>query len=293
MTFVISIDKHKNLLYNYAMNTNYSVLIPVYIKDNPDWLRIAVDSMKSQSLPPEEIVIAVDGAVTSGLDAVICGYEADVSLFSVYRFDKNEGLGLLLRKTIPLCRNEYIARMDADDYSVPRRIEKQFEAMKRESAALIGSSVYEFNGAVENITALRIMPKTHDEIIKFSRKRCPLAHPSVLFKKYDVIACGNYEENYLTEDYDIFVKLLRYGARAYNIREPLVYMRIGGDFYKRRGGAKYLKSLLAFNRKLYKSGWVRFADYFLRSALNIIVCLLPNFLRDFVYRKLLRGREVN
>jgi hypothetical protein len=110
----------------------------------------------------------------------------------------------------------------------------------------------------------------------------------VLFKKRDVIDCGNYENHYLTEDYDIFVKLLKHGARAYNVQEPLVYMRIGEDFYRRRGGMKYLKSLLAFNKKLYKSGWVRFGDYFARSLINMIVCFMPNFLRDFVYRKLLR-----
>jgi glycosyltransferase involved in cell wall biosynthesis len=272
------------------MNTNYSVLLPVYYKDNPGWLKIAVESMLAQTLPPEEVVIAVDGTVTAGLEAVIGDYEADDALFSVYRYEENEGLGLLLRKAIPLCRNEYIARMDADDYSVPERIERQFEAIKQ-GISLVGSSVYEFTGELDNITALRAMPENHDDIIMFSKKRCPLAHPSVIFRKQDVISCGNYENYYLTEDYDIFIKLLSHGVRAYNIQEPLVYMRIDKDFYKRRGGRKYLKSLLAFNKKLYRSGWTRFNDYFTRSALNIIVCLMPNFLRDFIYRRLLRRRR--
>ncbi|MCL2638741.1 MAG: glycosyltransferase [Oscillospiraceae bacterium] len=261
--------------------------MPVYFKDNPEWLKIAVDSMLAQTLPPEEIVIAVDGAVTSELENVIGNYETNSVLFSVYRFAENEGLGLLLRKAIPLCRNEYVARMDADDFSVPSRLEKQFDIIKK-GANLVGSSVYEFIGETGNIISLRAMPEKHEHIIKFSKKRAPVAHPSALFRKQDVIDCGNYEDNYLVEDYDIFVKLLRHGVRAYNIQEPLVYMRINSDFYKRRGGIKFLKSLLAFNKKLYKNGWTGLNDYFMRSLFNIIVCLMPNFLRDFIYRKLLR-----
>lgn len=108
------------------------------------------------------------------------------------------------------------------------------------------------------------------------------------FKRSDVIACGNYDDMRYAEDYSIFVKLLQFGAKCYNIQKPLVYMRVGQDFYKRRGGFNYLKTILAFNLKLLKSGWMSPLNFTYRSVANICTSLLPNSIRKFIYKKLLR-----
>ena len=65
-------------------------------------------------------------------------------------------------------------------------------------------------------------------------------------------------------------------------------MRISKDFYARRGGIKYLKSILKFKKELKNKGFYSFKDYFISAGSHIVVCLLPNSLRDFIYRKLLR-----
>ena len=67
-------------------------------------------------------------------------------------------------------------------------------------------------------------------------------------------------------------------------------MRISQDFYKRRGGIKYLKSILKFKKEQLHTGYFTKKEYLISSIPHIIVCLLPNFLRDFIYRKLLRKK---
>ena len=201
-------------------------------------------------------------------------------------------MGPALKKGIEECKNEFIARMDSDDYSVPTRIEKQFEVFENNpKLGLVGTNVDEFNGTIENVSCSVVLPEQHDEIYKFSKRRCPFRHPSLLYKKNEVLKAGNYRKFYLCEDYDLYVRMLRSGCVCYNIQEVLVYMRIGEDFYKRRGGWKYMKTILKFKNEQLKIGYFSFFDYLRSTIPHIIVCLLPNTFRDRIYRNLLRKKN--
>lgn len=106
----------------------YSVLLPLYKCDNPEWFRYSLNSMLNQSVKAKEFVIICDGALTVELeDALLHFTEKYGSIFRIYRMEKNVGLGLALAKGVEMCQCEYIARMDADDYSVPTRCEKQLD----------------------------------------------------------------------------------------------------------------------------------------------------------------------
>ena len=267
----------------------YSVLLSVYKSEKPEWLSMAVDSMFAQTVKPAEVLLVEDGPLTDELYAVISTYKAKYSeTFKTYPLKKNVGLGLALKEGVLACSNEYIARMDTDDYSVPTRIEEEFNVMFEKKVDMVGSIIYEFVDSIDNVVSHRMLPETSEQIYKFAKKRTPIAHPSVLFRKKQVLACGNYENCYLAEDFAIFVNLLRIGAKGYNIQKPLVYMRVSKDFYMRRGGWKYLKAMLGFNKKLFSIGWVGPKDFLIRSAMNCTVCLMPNVVRNFVYKKLLR-----
>ena len=74
----------------------------------------------------------------------------------------------------------------------------------------------------------------------------------------------------------------------YNIQEFLTYMRVNEDYYKRRGGIKYLKSIYRFKREQYKIGYINYFQFLKTFVPHAVVCLMPNSLRDLVYRKLLR-----
>lgn len=270
----------------------YSVLMSVYYKEKPEWLDYSIESMLNQTVFPDEFVLVEDGALTKELDEIVEKYVKKYpKLFNVVKIPKNEGLGPALQRGIKECKNEFIARMDSDDYSVPCRIQKQFEVFENNpKLGLVGTNVNEFNGNIEDVSCRVILPEQHDEIYKFSKKRCPFRHPSLLYKKSEVLKAGNYRNFYLCEDYDLYVRMLRSGCICHNIQDVLVYMRIGEDFYKRRGGWKYMKTILKFKNEQLKIGYFSFFDYLRSTIPHIIVCLMPNFARDFVYRNLLRKK---
>ena len=181
--------------------------------------------------------------------------------------------------------------MDSDDYSVPNRIEKEFEIFEKDSTiGMVGSNVSEFIDNIQNVICNVVLPEENEDIIRFSKKRNPFRHPSVMFKKSEVIKAENYREYYLCEDYDMWLRMIRNNCKCYNIQENLVYMRISDDFYKRRGGIKYLKSINKFKKEQMTLGYFTKMEYLKSIIPHAIVCLMPNFMRDFVYKKLLRKR---
>lgn len=287
---ITGISHKKNIILRN--NRKYSVLMSVYYKENPEWLRYSINSMLEQTIIPSDFVIVEDGKLSDELEEVITFFETKYpKLFNIIRLEENSGLGIALSIGIKECKYNYIARMDSDDYSYPNRIEKQFKIMKKNpNLGLIGTNVNEFIESIDNVISYVCLPERQSEIIKFSKTRCPFRHPSLMYKKNEVLNAGNYHDFYLCEDYDLYVRMLRNGCECYNIQEPLVCMRIGKDFYKRRGGVKYLKTMLKFKRQQLKNGYFSFQDYIKSSIAHIIVCLMPNIIREFIYKKLLRKK---
>lgn len=271
---------------------NYSVLMSVYYKENPEWLDIAIKSMLAQTFLTNDFVIIKDGPLTSELDSIISKYQRKYpDIFNIVALEKNVGLGPALKIGVENCKNEWIARMDSDDYSIPTRCEKEIKKIIEDNTLdIIGSNIAEFIDDIKNVQAYRILPEKNDEIYKYARRRNPFGHPSVMLRKSKIIEAGNYREYYLCEDYDMWIRMIEKKARCYNIQDILVYMRVSKDFYKRRGGIKYLKSILKFKKEQYLKGFYSLKDFIISSSAHIIMCLLPNKLRDFLYRKILRNR---
>ena len=257
------------------MEKKYSVLMSVYFKDNPDWLKYSLDSMLNQTIFPDEFVIVEDGPLTNELENVIQEYyKKHKKIFKIIKLEKNMGLGPALKIGVENCENEWIARMDSDDYSPEDRIAKQFRGIENHpELGIVGSNADEFSGEITNVLARVILPETNKEIVKFSKKRCPYRHSGIMYKKSEVLRAGRKELN---------------GVKGYNIQEPLLYVRVNPKFYDRRGGTKYLKSILKFKKRLYKCGFFTTKEYIVTCSAHIVVCLMPNKLREFIYKKLLR-----
>ena len=268
---------------------NYSVLMSIYKKDNVEWLKYAVDCMLNQTIKPNEFVIVEDGPLTEELNEVISSYSKNSDIFNIIKIKKNGGLGLALKLGVEKCNNEWIARMDADDYSPKDRIEKQFKVLEKyPDIGIVGSNAIEFCNDIENVISTVNLPEKPEAINKFAKRRCPFRHSGILYRKSEILRAGNYQECYLFEDYDLYARMLMKGTKGYNVQENLLCVRVNHDFYKRRGGIKYLKSVLKAKKRFYKMGFYSFKDYFISSFAHITVCLMPNKLRDFIYRKFLR-----
>jgi glycosyltransferase involved in cell wall biosynthesis len=267
-----------------------SILMSVYNKDNPEWLEEAVDSMLNQTLPPSEFVIVKDGSVGYELDEVITGYEqAQPGLFRVIALPENVGLGLALKAGYECCSHDFIARIDADDISALNRLEKQLGVFERfPDLDVVGSLVDEFTGSPINLVARVVLPEHHDEIVKFAKKRIPVRHSSLLVKKYAITKAGGYRAYHYTEDYDLIVRMIQTGAKFHNIQEVIHYMRVSKDFYRRRSGWRYLKSVYRLKKGFRKSGLISQGEFLFSFWGHAAVILMPGFFRELVYKKFLR-----
>ena len=272
------------------LRRKYSVLMPLYEKDNPIWFRFALDSILHQTIPPDEIVIVCDGPLTKDLENELNRFiSLEPTLYKIYRFEQNVGLGIALKKGIVLCGNEMIVRMDADDFSVSDRCEKQlamFESYPEYS--VIGSNVEEFTDDIHNIISHVILPENHDAIVKFAKRRCPIRHPALMYRKSAVLQAGNYRDYRHAQDYNLIVHMILSGALIYNIQEPLVYMRVSPLFYKRRGGLKQAKLVFRLKKEFFDLGFYTVKDFLISGVGNVIVCLFPNCIRSFIYKTALR-----
>lgn len=274
------------------MDKKYSVLMSAYIKDNADWLDLSIKCMLDQTIKPSEFVIIEDGKLTDELNAVINDYfELYPDIFKIVRLEKNVGLGPALKRGVEECSNEYIARMDSDDYSLPNRMEKQFEIFEKyPEVSIVGSNISEFFGSIDNVICNVILPETNEEIIKFSKKRNPFRHSAVTFKKSAVLKSGSYREYYLCEDYDMWLRMIRCDCKCYNVQEICSFVRINEDFYKRRGGHKYFKSINKFKKEQLHNGYFTLSEYIVSIVPHLVICYMPNFLREFIYKNLLRKK---
>ena len=117
--------QNNNLDKNYP---KFSVAMSVYKNDNPEWFDIALYSIVTQTIPPNEIVLIIDGPVTSEIHNVIDKYDCLYkNLFKVIEFKENKGLGIALKTAVENCSYELIARMDSDDISIKNRFEQQLK----------------------------------------------------------------------------------------------------------------------------------------------------------------------
>lgn len=269
---------------------NYSVLMSVYYKEEAAFLKQSIESMLNQTIITNDFVIIEDGKLPLELENIINEFALKYpEIFNVVKLEENIGLGPALAIGINNCKNDLIARMDSDDISIETRCEKQLmEFQKDYKLDIVGSNIGEFIENIDNIQAYRFLPENHNEIVEFAKRRNPFGHPSIMFKKRKVLEAGNYRSYYLVEDYDLWIRMIKKGARCFNIKEVLVFMRICKDFYKRRGGIRYLKSILKFKSEQYRNGFFKKTDYIISAGTSIIICLAPNFIREIFYKKILR-----
>ena len=271
-------------------HTDYSVLMSVYSKEQALFLRESIESMLSQTIMPKDFVLVCDGPLTDALEDVISCFEKEYpQLFQVVRLPKNVGLGRALNEGMKRCRFECVARMDSDDISLPDRMEKQLAAMRKQEADIVSATLVEFNEQHPQGYMKRRLPQTHEEIVKFARRRNPFNHPCVVYKKTSVIESGGYQHFPGFEDYYLWVRMLMSGKKGYNLDDTVLKMRVSG-MHRRRGGLSYAKTIIKFRLYLLKNGFCSLGDFLYTVVGHVGVSLLPNRLREVFYNKALRKK---
>ena len=268
----------------------FSVLMSIYKNDNPLWLKEAIDSIYNQTIVPNEMIIVHDGKVGEELIGIVNDCINQYNGIKFIGYEENHGLGYALNYGLKYCNNDIVARMDSDDICATDRFEKELKILKEDqSITIVGSNVYEFILEKNNIVCEKIVPETNKEIIKYSKKRSPFNHPSVMFRKKDIESVGSYIELHRLEDYYLWYRLLKRGFKGYNIQETLLYMRTTDDFYARRGKG-VLKSRMSLNKIMLRDKYINIFEYVYINIIYIINACIPNFVRKSMYKILFRKK---
>lgn len=268
-----------------AKQKKYSVLMSLYKKEKPEYLRLALDSMLNQTVVPDEIVLVEDGPLTDELYSVL----EDYPMLKRIKNESNLGLGLALNVGLKECRNELVARMDTDDCSKPERCEKQLgRFLEKPYLAIVGSHIDEFIGDPSNVVSQRIVPVTSEEIYEFAKKRSAFNHPAVMYSKTAVLENNGYANLKRNQDVDLFGRMQFKGYKAENIDEALLWFRSSDELAKRRKSWQNTWSYIATIRKFWKMGYSSFFDYAMVGIAQTGMYLMPVKMQNFVYKKFLR-----
>lgn len=269
---------------------DYSVLMSIYCKENPAFVKLAIDSMVNQTIKPEQVVIVKDGKLSQELNCVIDEYKKnDSDLFTLIQLKENRGLGLALDEGMKYCRNELIARMDSDDISVVDRCEKQLYLFeKNPELDIVSGAIKEFKNDINNIVSTRRVPEYQEAIEIQMRRRSAFNHPAVMYKKSAVLRCGGYGNSVRKEDHDLFSRMLNQGCKAYNIQEAILYYRTGDESIKRRKSWKNVSSYIEIMWINLRRGYCNLGDFLFVMAAQIFYLVAPVAVIEKILKKFYR-----
>jgi glycosyltransferase involved in cell wall biosynthesis len=266
----------------------------IYHKEKAQYFDRAMQSIwDEQSIKPNEIVLVEDGKLTDELYETIGKWKNKLGkVLKIILLEQNVGLGKALNIGLENCSYDIVARMDTDDISLSHRFEKQIRFMEENHHIdLLSSWIGEFENDEEDIISYRKVPQTHDEIKKFAKKRNPINHPCVVYRKQAVINAGNYQDMIGFEDYYLWVRMLINGSKAANLQEPLLNMRAGFHILERRGGFEYIKNEIKYQNKLKEIGFINSFEYLRNIATRITVRILPKNIRGLAYSLIRKGKQ--
>ncbi|MDQ3378779.1 MAG: glycosyltransferase [Actinomycetota bacterium] len=199
-----------------------SVLLAV--SNGERYLREALESVLRQTVTDLELIVVDDGS-TDATPEVLSA--VDDARLRVLRNDERGGLAASLNRGLDEARGRYVARLDADDIALPRRLERQLQRMVSGSqVAVVGSAVVDLD-ASGSPGALHLMPSGSVAVRWAALFSAPFFHPSVLIdrevlERHDL----SYDPEYLeSEDYDLWTRLLAHDDGD-NLAEPLVLYRV-------------------------------------------------------------------
>ena len=259
-----------------------SVIMGVYNQMDADTMLTAVNSILNQTYENLEFLIWDDGSCKEAASQVAALEKLD-SRIRVKLCDTNNGLAFCLNECILRAKGKYIARMDADDFSLPTRIEKQVEFLEEHPEfAWCGTNAELFDES--GVWGKRPYPEVpvKSDYLRYS----PFVHPSVVFRADIFNEHRGYlavEETLRCEDYEIFMHLMKRGLQGYNLQDYLFRYRETKDSYRKRK-AKYRINEAKTRYKLYKDNKMLFPIGWMYVLRPIVACIIPPAFIEFIKR---------
>lgn len=185
-------------------NPRISVVMPVYNAEQ--YLKEAVDSILDQTYTDFELIAINDGS-KDGSAKILDEYaKKDPRVIAVHQ--ENKGLVATLHRAIEMARGEFIARMDGDDVSFPRRFEQQVAVLDANPDVILVAGGFEVIDEDSEFLYREVLPAHDRDLKRRMLLRNPLAHGSVTFRKAILKTVGNYTDEFgPTEDFELWSRM--------------------------------------------------------------------------------------
>ena len=210
-----------------------SIIMGIY--NCAETLSDAIDSILSQTFTDWKLIMCDDGSTDNTYEIADKYRKRYASKIMLIKNPKNMGLNYTLNICLKYADGEYIARMDADDLSLPSRFEKEIEFMdKNQQYAIVSTPMFFFDqqGIWGKGTAIEV-PELSDFVF-----HAPFhCHAPCMIRTAAILDVGGYTVDKMLlryEDCNLWYKLYSAGYRGYNLQEPLYIMRDDRNAYKRR-----------------------------------------------------------
>lgn len=204
-----------------------SVIMSEYNTDEELLIR-SIKSIIEQTYKNIELIL-IDDCGKNDVKKLV--KKIDDSRIKIYKNKKNSGLVYSLNKAIKKSNGKYIARMDTDDYSYPKRIELQVTFMQKNSQYDIISG----NAVLYDETKEWGKTTGSGEITKEQMLNgCPLIHPSVMYKKSVIESIGGYQDYQRCEDYATWIEAMIRGYKIYKMDDTVLKYHLSEKDYKKR-----------------------------------------------------------
>lgn len=263
-----------------------AVIMSLYKSDVLDYVKLATESILNQSYTDFDFYIQYDGYVQKDVDDYLSNIKDE--RIHINRRNENKGLAFSLNELLEIVMPlgyEYIARMDADDVSMPDRFERQIQYMdEHPECDVVGSWAIEIKADGSEFYRKR-MPVTHKECYDFFMKRDCMIHPTVMFRRSYIEKAGLYSlDTYFGEDTMMWAQGSANGCKFANIPEYLFKYRLNDSFFSRRRGWKHAIGILTLRWKVNKMLHYPAKAYFY-AIMYAGAKMMPTSALNLIYRK--------
>ena len=209
-----------------------SVIMSTY-KEDERLLCESIESILNQTYRDFEYIIILDYPDNDVHKSVIEEYALKDDRIHFYINEKNIGLTDSLNRGLSLCHGEYIARMDADDISLPDRLERQVKYLEKNHYDLIGGITEMINENGSLLYSIKSVPTDPKKINKALRYSQCIAHPTWLGRKEVFEKNAGYRHMPLCEDYDFTLRAVLNGFVVSNLNEAVLKYRMTSNSISR------------------------------------------------------------
>lgn len=229
-----------------------SVIMSTY-KESELQLRQSIESILNQTYEDFEYIIILDCPDNQLHKTIIESYKEKDPRVRFYINEMNIGLANSLNKGIQLANGEFIARMDADDISLPDRFKDQLKYIQDKNYDLIGGITQMIDENGDLIYSIQKVPTNYDKIKKILKYGQCIAHPTWFGKKVVFETLNGYREIPLCEDYDFTLRAVLSGYRISNLNKIVLQYRMTNNSISRQNlFEQYL--YMTYITKQYKQG---------------------------------------